>query len=319
MAAGASQDSAERYVIVRRRNDEADGVISLDLVDPGEAPLPMWEPGAHIDVCVPDGTRQYSLAGDPADRHVYRVGVLLQADGRGGSKFVHENLRVGSRLKIRTPRNNFRFESAGRYLFVAGGIGITPLLPMIASAHAQGLPWTLIYGGRTRRSMAFLDELAVYGNRVRVVPQDECGLLDLDEIAQVRSDTHVYCCGPEPLLAAVERVCEGWESKRLHLERFAAKDMETPQACVAFEVECVDSGVTVTVPPEQSMLDALLARGIDLNFDCREGTCGSCELEVLDGVADHRDSILTAAERQEGKIIFPCVSRADGGRLVVDA
>lgn len=315
----AVHDGTERRVVVRSRTVEANGVVSVVLADPDGRVLPSWEPGAHIDLCLPDVTRQYSLCGEHSETpRTYRLGVLLEPESRGGSRYVHENLWVGSELTIRSPRNHFPFGPADEYLLIAGGIGITPLLPMVARAHAEGRPYRLVYGGRSRTSMAFLDELEAYGDRVEVVPQDERGLLDLADILAVPPGTHVYCCGPEPLLAAVEDRCRDWPDGRLHVERFSAREAALTGEQVAFEVECAESGITVAVAPGQSMLDALVAAGIDMNYDCREGTCGTCELDLLEGVADHRDAVLSAEERADGKLIFPCVSRAPGGRLVVD-
>ncbi|NMH92913.1 oxidoreductase [Pseudonocardia bannensis] len=307
-------------LIVQRLSREADGVVSVLLADAEGDGLPEWEPGAHIDLCLPGMTRQYSLCGDPSDRSCYRLGVLLEPAGRGGSRFIHESLQPGYPVLARPPRNHFSFVDADEYLFIAGGIGITPLLPMIARAEADGRTWQLVYGGRTRSSMAFLKQLVAYGDRVQVVPQDEHGLLDLAELLEVPGDKHVYCCGPEPLLAAVERLCSSWPKGRLHVERFTAPALMghiSEQA--AFEVECAESGVTVIVRSEQTMLAALLEAGIDLNFDCKEGTCGTCELGLVDGVAEHRDAVLSQEERDAGELILPCVSRARGARLVVDA
>lgn len=317
MQVGARADQLRLFV--ERWTREADGVVSFVLADAGGAELPRWEPGAHVDLCLPGFTRQYSLCGDPADRHRYRLGVLLEPAGRGGSRFVHERLRTGCTVDVRPPRNHFRFVPATEYLFIAGGIGLTPLLPMIARAEAVGRPWRLIYGGRTRTSMAFLDELATYGDKVLVVPQDEHGLLELVDLLAEPAERHVYCCGPEPLLAAVERLCADWPAGRLHVERFTARVAHGADEQATFEVECAESGVSITVPPGQTMLDALLAAGVDLNYDCREGTCGTCELDLLEGVADHRDAVLSPEERDAGELIFPCVSRARSGRLVVDA
>ncbi|MHA6795708.1 PDR/VanB family oxidoreductase [Pseudonocardia bannensis] len=315
----APADSEALRLVVRLRSREADGVVALVLADAEGAELPEWEPGAHVDVCLSGFTRQYSLCGDPSDRHHYRLGVLLEPAGRGGSQLIHEILYPGSAVTVRPPRNHFPFAVADDYLFIAGGIGLTPLLPMIARAEAEGRRWRLVYGGRTRASMAFLGELAAYGDKVQVVPQDEHGLLELTDLLAVPGERHVYCCGPEPLIEAVERLCAGWPPGRLHVERFTARAADGEDEQTAFEVECAESGVTVTVPPGQSMLDALLAAGVDLNYDCREGTCGTCELDLLEGLADHRDAVLSSEERNAGELIFPCVSRARSDRLVVDA
>ncbi|MCW2947726.1 MAG: ferredoxin [Actinoallomurus sp.] len=306
-------------LVVRRWTRESEGVVALLLADPEGAELPSWESGAHIDLHLPGLTRQYSLCGDPSDRRHYRIGVRLETAGRGGSQFVHESLRTGGEVTVGIPRNNFPLVQAPEYLFIAGGIGITPLLPMIAQVQRTGLPWQLAYGGRSRASMAFLDELAQHGDPVLVRPQDEYGLLDLFGLLADPGERHVYCCGPEALLAAVEKQCAAWPPGRLHVERFAAKAPAPAGEQQPFEVQCVESGLTVTVPSGQSMLSAMLAAGVDLNFECLTGTCGTCELTVLDGVPDHRDSVLSQEDRDAGELIFPCVSRARSARLVVEA
>ena len=190
----------------------ADGVVTLTLRQIADSPLPRWSPGAHVDLIL-DGvpTRQYSLCGDPADHHLWRLGILRDAEGGGGSRFVHDQLQAGDKVRVRGPRNNFGLAASPRYLFIAGGIGITPILPMIAAAQSASADWRLLYGGRHRASMAFLGELTRYGDRVTVAPQDETGLLDLDSLLGTpQPDTLVYCCGPEPLLAAVEQRCGAW-------------------------------------------------------------------------------------------------------------
>ena len=207
----------ETEVRVAAKDERAEGVVALTLKTLDGAPLPEWAPGAHVDLVLGGGVpnRQYSLCGDVADRGAYRLGILRDADGGGGSRHVHDRLAAGDVVRVRGPRNNFALVPSPRYLFIAGGIGITPILPMIAAAEAAGAEWRLVYGGRTRASMAFLDELAAYGDRVTVCPQDETGLLDLATLLGTpEPDTLVYCCGPEPLLAAVEARCTGWPSSR---------------------------------------------------------------------------------------------------------
>ncbi|GHF67224.1 ferredoxin-NADP reductase [Amycolatopsis bartoniae] len=295
----------------------AEGVVTLTLAAPHGGRLPDWTPGAHVDLVLPNGfVRQYSLCGDRWDPHTYRIGVLREPDGRGGSAFVHDELSVGDSVGIGGPRNNFPLVPSRRYLFVAGGIGITPLLPMLHQAELLGTGWHLLYGGRTRRSMAFLDELARYGEHVTVCPQDEYGLLDLDTWLDVDAGTKVYCCGPEALLAAVERRCVTWPPGRLRTERFVPRDSGVRGE--PFEVTLARSGRSVTVQPGQSVLEAVTAAGAGLLSSCRQGTCGTCETGVLDGVPDHRDSILDDAERAAGDCMFPCVSRARTDRLVLD-
>ncbi|HCA88493.1 MAG TPA: oxidoreductase [Streptomyces sp.] len=312
-------DTAE--LTVARKEGAAEAVVALTLRHPAGEPLPCWEPGAHIDLEFDQHlTRQYSLCGDPADRTAWRVAVLREPDGRGGSAHVHDRLAEGDRVRVRGPRNHFPFEPAARHLFIAGGIGITPLLPMAAAAQAAGTDWQLLYGGRSRSSMAFLDELAAYGDRVTVRPQDEYGLLDLDAClgGGPREDTLVYVCGPEPLLAAVEERCAaGRRAGALRTERFHARQPEEPVRAGVFEVVLARSGVTVRVPPDRSVLRAVEEAGVPVLSSCREGTCGTCETDVLEGVPDHRDSLLTAEERAAGDTMMICVSRSCGPRLVL--
>ncbi|MFF7865812.1 PDR/VanB family oxidoreductase [Streptomyces qaidamensis] len=306
----------ETELVVAGREFAADGVLALTLRHPLGEPLPEWEPGAHVDVVLEPGLeRQYSLCGDPADRSAWRIAVLREPDGRGGSAHVHEQLGEDAKVRVRGPRNNFRLEPAPRYRFVAGGIGITPLLPMLAAAEAAGAEWTLLYGGRTRGSMAFGEELGRYGDRVTFAPEDETGLLDLPSVLDdVPEGTLVYCCGPGPLLDAVEARCP---SGVLRVERFQPKEQQTG-GNTAFEVELARSGRTLTVAPEVSVLDAVRAAGVEVLYSCTEGTCGTCETDILDGEPDHRDSVLTDDERAAGETMLICVSRCRGGRLVLD-
>ena len=215
----------EADLVVREARTVADDVVVLTLADPRGGELPPWTPGAHIDLILGDDlTRQYSLCGSPSAPDVWRLGVLRAPDSRGGSEWVHTALGPGATVRVRGPRNHFPLVASQRYLFIAGGIGITPILPMIAEAEAAGADWRLLYGGRERASMAFLDELSGYSDRVTIVPQDEMGMLDLESVlGTAQPDTLVYCCGPEGLLSAVEKHCENWPPGTLHLERFSAK------------------------------------------------------------------------------------------------
>ena len=314
-------DEADLTLRVDRRTTGAEGVVVLDLRHPAGEDLPVWEPGAHVDLLLPGGlTRQYSLCGDPADRSVWRVAVLREPTGRGGSATVHEQLTEGTAVDVRGPRNNFPMVDSPRYLFVAGGIGITPILPMLRAAEAAGREWELHYGGRSRRSMAFLEALEdATGERVTLHPQDEVGLIDLDRVLGVpRPGTLVYCCGPEPLLAAVEARCAAWPEGSLHVERFTPKDVGEPVRSDSFEVELAGSGRVLTVPPEKSVLQVLEEAGVPILSSCTEGTCGTCETGVLEGEVDHRDSLLTPAEQAANDTMFVCVSRAAGPRLLLD-
>ncbi len=304
---------------VTEKTEVADGVVSLVLAHPDGLRLPDWTPGSHVDLVLPDGTvRQYSLCGDRWDPHTYRVGVLREPDGRGGSAFVHDELRVGDRVGVGGPRNHFPLVPSQRYLFIAGGIGITPLLPMIRQATVLGAEWDLVYGGRRRASMAFVDELGSPG-RVHLVPEDEQGLIDLPAwLGTPRDGVRVYCCGPAPLLDAVEKACAGWPPHSLRVERFTAQEQGAPVRSTPFAVELARSGATVTVDPSVSVLEAVRAAGADVLSSCREGTCGTCETGVVAGVPDHRDSILDDADRAAGDCMFVCVSRSIGDRLVLD-
>jgi ferredoxin-NADP reductase len=299
---------------------EAAGVLSVELVDPDGHDLPSWEPGSHLDLHLPGGlSRQYSLSGDPSDRSRYRLGILREDAGRGGSAYVHEAMRPGDQVDVGGPRNHFGLAPATAYVFVAGGIGITPILPMLAEATAAGIEWTLLYGGRTAASMAFTAELASYGDRVTLWPQDSHGLLDLDRLLGTpRPDTLVYACGPEPLLAAVEGRMAGWPAGALHLERFAVPVVERdPVDEYAVEVVLAESGRTVLVPPDRSVLEVLLEEGVDVLHDCQEGICGSCEVKVIEGEVDHRDHVLSEPEKAANGCMMVCVSRACGERLVL--
>jgi ferredoxin-NADP reductase len=300
---------------------EAAGVFSLQLQQPDGGPLPPWQPGAHIDVRWQDGLeRQYSLCGDPADRSRWQLAVLKEAHGRGGSAYVHEQLRPGDIVLARGPRNHFPLVPADEYLFIAGGIGITPILPMIAEVAASDRPWRLAYGGRQRASMAFLGQLGSYGSQVMIHPEDECGLLPLDSLlAAPRPGVLIYCCGPEPLLAAAEARCSGWPDGSFHCERFAPKpDAAEGRTDGEFVVVLQRSQLELTVPATSSILQVLMEAGVGPPFSCEEGTCGTCETTIIEGRADHRDSLLTEAERQAGKTMMICVSRALSDRLVLD-
>lgn len=309
----------ETELTVSRRTFAADGVVALTLRHPGDRALPAWEPGAHIDLLLADGlTRQYSLCGDPADAATWQIAVLREPAGRGGSAYVHERLTEGATVRVRGPRNHFALRPAARYLFVAGGIGITPILPMVATAEATGADWTLLYGGRTRASMALLDRLARYGDKVRLAPQDETGLLDLTACLSAPSDTLVYCCGPEPLLAAVEEQCRSRPPGTLNIERFKARQDDPEAASDAFDLVLRRSGLTLTVPPDRSILQTVRDAGVQALYSCTEGTCGTCETDILEGAADHRDSVLTAEEQATNETLMICVSRCRGPRLVLD-
>ena len=309
---------------VRRRTAEAEGVVALDLIDPEGEDLPGWEPGAHIDLILNDGlVRQYSLCGDPDQADVWRVGVLLDSNSRGGSRHVHDNLTEGMSVGVRGPRNHFTLVDAPRYRFIAGGIGITPIMTMVDAVDRGGSDWSLLYLGRSRTSMAFAAELSArYGSRVTVWPDDEHELFDLESLLkEPEDDTLIYCCGPEQLLTCVEQNCAHWAEGSLHIERFAAKSVSAEAASAAlekFEVVCQRSGIVVEVSADTSILEALEDADVPILGSCYEGTCGTCEAKILEGTPVHRDSVLTDAEQAAGSVLMTCVSRSRTDRMVLD-
>ena len=311
----------ELDMVVVRRTAVAEGVVRLDLADPSGATLPEWSPGAHIDLILPgDLVRQFSLCSNPADRSNWSVAVLREVEGRGGSAYVHGKLSEGDAVRVRGPRNNFPLVEAGHYVFVAGGIGVTPIVPMLAEVAARGAGFELLYGGRTRASMAFSETLAeLYGGRVTTRPQDEHGLLDLVEPFDTpRDDAVVYCCGPESLLNAVEQNTAAWPAGSLHLERFTPKELSEPVRAGGFGIELARSGMVLEVPAGRSIVEILRENDVPITTSCEEGTCGSCETAVLEGEPEHRDSVIDEDERESSETMMLCVSRAVSDRLVLD-
>ncbi|MCB5912357.1 PDR/VanB family oxidoreductase [Streptomyces pinistramenti] len=311
---------------VAERTAAADGVVVLRLTG---ARLPGWEPGAHLDLVLPSGTvRQYSLCGEPAEAvcpkgGAYTIATRLIEDGRGGSREVHEQLREGMEVEVRGPRNRFPLADCHAYLFIAGGIGITPLLPMVRQAEAEGVPWRLVYAGRSRASMPFLAEvekLAGAGDgRLTVAAEDEVGRPDLAAaLADAPPHAAVYCCGPDPLMDAVAALLPGGAAGlTLHTERFAPAPLAPAGENAPFSVELRRTGRTIAVPADTSVLRAIREQALsDLPYSCERGFCGTCRQRVLAGEVDHRDELLTDAERDDSLLI--CVSRARGASLVLD-
>jgi ferredoxin-NADP reductase len=306
-------------LVVGNVTQEADGVVSLGLGSAEGQQLPPWEAGAHLEVVLGDDlVRHYSLCGETSDDRSWRIAVLREPNSRGGSQLIHETVRPGHTLTVKGPRNNFRLVDSERHLFIAGGIGITPILPMVRHAASTGTPWTLLYGGRTRGSMAFLDELgSVPGGELLVRPQDEFGLLDLDTLlGEPQPGTSVYCCGPGPLIDAVEERCRRWPAGSLHRERFAQSTRTSSED--PFEVELARSGRRITVPSFTSMLDVLEEAGYEVTNSCRAGICGTCLTDVVSGEPEHNDDVLTDEERASNKVMLPCVSRSKTDVLVID-
>ncbi|WP_448002443.1 PDR/VanB family oxidoreductase [Agromyces bauzanensis] len=306
-------------VVVRAKTAIADGVVRVDLARDDGGRLPDWRPGAHVDLVLPIGLeRQYSLCGDPADTGTWSIGVLHEPDGRGGSAWVHDELEPGARLRVRGPRNHFELTDAAGYRFVAGGIGITPILPMIRVVAASGVDWTLDYAGRDAGHLAFVPELvALGGDRVRLHVAADGSRLDLAALVPADGE-RVYACGPARLLDELAALAESWAPSTLHVERFEAKPLAEPVRHEAFEVELALSGETLTVPEGRSVLEVVEEAGVFVLSSCREGTCGTCETVVFEGEVDHRDSILSPEEQRANDRMMICVSRAACPRLVLE-
>jgi len=301
----------------------AEGVVRLRLEEAHGARVPDWTPGSHIELVLPTAdagtlSRHYSLCGDRKDPHAYEVAVLNEPRSKGGSRYIHESMAVGDMVTVGTPRNNFSLTQAKRFEFIAGGIGITPIMTMIAAAEELGVDWRLHYGGRTRASMAFLDELAKYGDKVVLWPQEEMGHLNLTFLKDPQEDARVYCCGPEPLLNAVAANASAWPSWAVRFERFVPATQPEPVRTEPFTLELAMSKKCVTVGTDETVLSALADAGVAVLSSCNEGVCGTCEVSVLRGTPEHRDSLLNDAERAKNDRMFVCVSRAISDRLVLD-
>ncbi len=310
-------------VVTERRIEARDqDVVSLRLAAPDGRVLPPWRPGAHLDLELPSGRlRQYSLCGDPADVRAYRVAVRRIPEGGGGSVEAHDALPVGSPIVVRGPRNAFPFavpghgSPAARLHFVAGGIGITPILPMARLARRLGIEWTMVYTGRSRDTMPFLDEIAGFGDRVVVRTDDEHGLPDAAALLPgIGPDTAVYCCGPVPMITVIAETVREMPYVELHSERFSPPPIVNGKP---FEIQFASTGEVLEVGADRSALDVILQARPDRPYSCRQGFCRTCKIRVLAGEPDHRDTVLTAAEHEAGEMLV-CVSRADGGRLVLD-
>lgn len=319
-----STHAIARTLVVERAEAASQGVLMVTLVSPDGKDLPRWSPGAHLDVeCGDTGlSRQYSLCGDPNDAGRLRIAVLRESEGRGGSAWMHDHVTPGARLRIRGPRNHFRLdEETRRAIFIAGGIGITPVSAMARRAQALGIDYELHYSGRSRACMALLPELvALHGDRLHVYASDEGRRNDFAALlAEPDAQTQVYACGPERMLDALKQACAHWPDDTLRVEHFhSTLGTLDPAKEHAFEAELKDSGLVITVAADQTLLTALRAANIDVQSDCEEGLCGSCEVRVLAGNIDHRDVVLTRAEREANGQMMSCCSRAKGERIVLE-
>lgn len=319
-------DTATLQVRVRATTYEAQNILGFELVPlDATTTLPAFTAGAHIDVHLPGGLlRSYSLLNDPRETHRYRIGVNRDAHSRGGSRHMHEQLRTGAVLTISTPRNLFEMDETSAFnVFIAGGIGITPMLSMIARSQALGTPWRLHYAARTRQHAGFLDLLAAYqgqpGAEVQLNFDKESGgqMLDLNAvIAALPEGAHVYACGPQPLLAAYEQATASLPPARVHREYFAAKEAAATDG--SYTVTLARSQRTLQIQPGQTLLNGLIAIGVEPTFSCQQGICGTCEVRVLEGTPDHRDMVLTEAEQAANDRMMVCCSGAKSARLVLD-
>ncbi|MER8182111.1 PDR/VanB family oxidoreductase [Kitasatospora sp. NPDC094015] len=293
-------------------------VVELRLADPAGGQLPPWQPGARLLLTLPSGReRHYSLCGDPADRYGYRIAVRRIPGGGGGSVEIHDHLHPGARLTARRPRNGFAFCAEPAVLFLAGGIGVTPLLPMVREAERLGLDWRLVHTGRTADTLPYTAELrSLAADRVEVRCDDRDGPPDAaDLLARAPGGAAVYCCGPAPMLAAVQRALDASPARALHFERFGAAPVLDGRP---FTLRLGVDGPELPVPADRSALDAARALRPDLPYSCHQGFCGTCEVRVLSGTPEHRDRRLTTERRAAGAML-PCVSRAaEGETLVLD-
>ncbi|MBN9111700.1 MAG: cytochrome P450/oxidoreductase [Pseudonocardia sp.] len=323
-AAPSTSIATDLRVEVTGVEKKADDVIALTMAAADGSPLPDWAPGSHVELHLPSGRiRQYSLCGHP-ESPTWTVAVLRAEAGRGGSKEVHDVVRDGLALTVRGPRNRFPLVDAPGHLLLAGGIGVTPLLAIARDLVARGQRPRMVYGGRTRSSMAFADELtALLGDDLRLVPQDTDGIPNLAAlVAATEPGTAIYCCGPSVMIDAATVVCEAaGRSADLHVERFTAPSDQPvwdTSGDRAFGVVLARTGRTVTVPADQRLIDALREEIPTLSYDCEQGYCGACETRVLDGTPEHRDTVLTDDDRASGATMIVCVGRARSASLTLD-
>lgn len=313
---------ADREVVARDENVVALTFVAADPSAHGSA-LPPWHPGAHLDIHLPSGrVRQYSLCGDPALTDRYRIAVRRIPDGGGGSIEVHDGLPVGSNVTTSGPRNAFPlcvpgYGSPTRWLrFIAGGIGITPILPMLAVAERFGIDWSMIYVGRSQESIPFLDEVRRFGSRIEIRTDDVNGIPAADDLlGECRDGTTVYACGPAEMITTVRRRLIGRDDVELHFERFAAPPVLDGEP---FQAIAKSTGTTIDVAADETLLAALQRSGVAAPYSCQQGFCGTCRTRVLNGVVQHRDTLLTDPERDSG-MMLTCVSRAAAGeQLTLD-
>lgn len=317
-----SSESTRVKLRVIEKNEVADNIIQMTFTSANGRALSSWSPGSHLELHLPSGLmRHYSLCGAQQVKDAYTVAVLRDANGRGGSIEVHDMLQVGDEIFSSEPRNHFPLVEAGEYVLLAGGIGITPIKAMIEELEQRSASWRLVYGGRSRSTMAFSEELIrLYGERVSLVPQDEAGRPDLAKLIEsFTPDTVMYCCGPAPMLDAARAACEAaGAADRLHIERFSAGDEPVSTAGEGFTVELASTGEAVQVAENQSILDAIRAVRSNVPSSCQEGYCGTCETRVLAGQPEHRGSLMSPEEHDAEGTMLICVGRSRSEKLVLD-
>lgn len=314
--AASTPSNLTATMVVASSVEVASGVLGIRLVPLGGGALPSWQAGSHITLHLPEGMqRQYSLCGDPAERHHFDIAVLRTTDSTGGSSWIHDSVVPGMTIEVSGPLNHFVLEPAADYLFIAGGIGITPIAGMIESLPPQRT-WRLVYLGRSRSTMAFVAELAAkYPGRVQVLASDETIVQPDAEELVAGSRAEVYCCGPESLMAAVAAVVP---AERMHFERFIPLDRSSGVNAQAVDVVCSRSGKEFRVGATESILDALESNGVPVVGSCRKGVCGACEVRVSGGTPQHLDSVMGDGEKDDLHIMYPCVSRSLTPQLVLD-
>jgi tetrachlorobenzoquinone reductase len=320
--------SAIARLRVRSITRQTPTVLSIVLESLDHEPLPAIHPGDHIDLRMsPTLVRSYSLVGNAGSASRYEIAVALDPQSRGGSRHVHEKMRVGDEVDIAGPRKLFELRQEASHSFlIAGGIGITPIWSMVQALESLARPWTLCYAARSRSHAAYLEDIEALGARSQVGRlilhfDDQKGGMPLDipaVLALAPVDAHLYCCGPAPMLAAYERATANRPADHVHLERFASGQARQPSETQSFELVLVRAGKTLQIPADRSILDVMLDNGIDAPYGCMQGVCGMCEVSVLEGIPDHRDSILTEDARQSNARIIVCCSRSMTRSLTID-
>jgi phthalate 4,5-dioxygenase reductase subunit len=320
-APGPVNEPAFVQLRVARKTALTSDIYLYELRHPDGADLAAFSPGAHLTVQLPNGMRRnYSLSNDPADRAFYQIAVKRDSRGRGGSISMADEVQAGDLLPVSVPRNNFELTPhADNYLFIAGGIGITPIMSMMRHLKRSGRArFKLYYCTRDPENTAFLDEMnkSEFAGQVQIHHDygDMNAAFDFWEIFQKPGKAHVYCCGPSGLMDSVRDTSGHWPSGAVHFESFGVAKVQAENK--AFTVRLQRSGQTIEVAKDQSILDALRARGRDVPSSCESGTCGSCRTGLMAGEADHRDMVLNDAEKQTQ--IMVCVSRAKSCQLVLD-